>query len=76
MLDYQQNRGVTLGIYAIHQSVMAIILRLMSQYVSEELGYSILVIALWFVVVAISYVVYCLLDKNRYTALLFLGKNS
>lgn len=29
---------------------------------------------MWLVVIAISYAVYCLLNKNRYTALLFLGK--
>lgn len=66
--------GATLGLYAIHQSVITIILKLTSQYIPNELEYSVFVIMLWLVVVAISYAVYCLLNKNRYTALLFLGK--
>lgn len=67
--------GVTLGIYAIHQIVITIVLKYISQYIPGDWEYVLFIIVLWLAITAISYAVDCLLDKSKLTALLFLGKH-
>jgi len=66
--------GKTLGLYAIHQSIIMITVRTIGQPFSDGVVYTTCVLLLWAFVFAVSYAVYFLLDKNSYTALVFLGK--
>lgn len=65
--------GATLGIYAIHQTVIKI-LSCISHDISALIPYFVHLGVLWIVVIGITYLIYLIINKNRYTALLLLGK--
>lgn len=62
---------ITLGIYAIHQTVLGLVEPTLSSRIT--LSYAPYVALLTLVALGITYLVYLLLDTNRYTAFLFLG---
>jgi hypothetical protein len=65
--------ALTLGVYAIHKVILALIpLKALDDLPHGE--YYLFIIAFWIVLTAISCVLVILLEKNNYTALLFLGK--
>lgn len=60
----------TLGIYAIHQPIIKIIVG----NISVDISYCLYVFILFVVVFVISFIIYKILTLNKYTALLFVGK--
>lgn len=65
--------GVTLGIYAIHQTVITILM-LWLDIESLQLPYWLYIGCLWMTALAISYLCYILIERNRCLSSLFLGK--
>lgn len=73
MLMITKLGGVTLGIYAIYQTILAIL----QPYFDIEFlqsHYGVYMFILSITVLAISYLCYMLINSNRYLSLLFLGK--
>ncbi len=66
--------GVTLGIYAIHQSIITLLITYLDMDALLQLPYWLYVCGLWITVSIISYLCYILIGKNRHLSLLFLGK--
>ena len=66
--------GVTLGIYAIHQSVITAFLALIDDICEPKTAYIFFIFLLWIAVTVTSYLIYLALKRNHYTSLLFLGK--
>lgn len=64
--------GVTLGIYAIHQTIITLLTSWFN-IASLRLPYWLYVCCLWVMVSAISCAIR-LIERNRYLSLLFLGK--
>lgn len=73
LLIFTKWGGVTLGIYAIHQTIITLLTSWFN-IASLRLPYWLYVCCLWVMVSAISYLCYRLIERNRYLSLLFLGK--
>lgn len=73
LLIFTKLGRVTLGIYAIHQTIITLLTSWFN-IASLRLPYWLYVCCLWVMVSAISYLCYRLIERNRYLSLLFLGK--